>query len=158
MCSCMCSNVETNLSWTCLVSGLLNFEHPSVLLFCIELFHEAKSIPLAIPMTIKKRRYIRFSMNFCATPLLICDVSQTKLWLSKGYVSKIKSFSKRDIFSLLDMKKSYFSNLEEIRHIKHLFRKFTYYIRVVVYPIFVLRDPDPYLRCFTKILGRRKDI
>ena len=23
-----------NLSWTCLVSGLLNFEHPSVLLFC----------------------------------------------------------------------------------------------------------------------------
>ena len=32
--ACMCSNVETNLSWTCLVSGLLNFEHPSVLLFC----------------------------------------------------------------------------------------------------------------------------
>ena len=26
-----CSNVETNLSWTCLVSGLLSFEHPSVL-------------------------------------------------------------------------------------------------------------------------------
>ena len=33
--TCMCSNVETNLSWTCLVSGLLSFEHPSVLLFCI---------------------------------------------------------------------------------------------------------------------------
>ena len=32
--TCMCSNVETNLSLTCLVSGLLNFEHPSVLLFC----------------------------------------------------------------------------------------------------------------------------
>ena len=32
--TCMSSNVETNLSWTCLVSGLLNFEHPSVLLFC----------------------------------------------------------------------------------------------------------------------------
>ena len=32
--TCMCSNVETNLSWTCLVSGLLNFEHPSVLFFC----------------------------------------------------------------------------------------------------------------------------
>ena len=34
----LCSNDETNLSWTCLVSGfwcaLLNFEHPSVLLFC----------------------------------------------------------------------------------------------------------------------------
>ena len=25
---------ETNLSWTCLVSGLLNFKDPSVLLFC----------------------------------------------------------------------------------------------------------------------------
>ena len=33
---CMCSNVETNLSWTCLVSGPLNFEHPSVLLFCFQ--------------------------------------------------------------------------------------------------------------------------
>ena len=32
--TCVCSNVETNLSWTCLVSGLLSFEHPSVLLFC----------------------------------------------------------------------------------------------------------------------------
>ena len=33
--TCMCSNVETNPSWTCLVSGLLSFEHPSVLLFCL---------------------------------------------------------------------------------------------------------------------------
>ena len=33
--TCMCSNVETNLSWTCLVSGPMNFEHPSVLLFCL---------------------------------------------------------------------------------------------------------------------------
>ena len=31
--TCMCSNVETNLSWTCLVSGLLTFGHPSVILF-----------------------------------------------------------------------------------------------------------------------------
>ena len=35
--TCMCSNVETNLFWTCLVSGLLNFEYPSVLLFCFSL-------------------------------------------------------------------------------------------------------------------------
>ena len=33
--TCMCSYVETNLSRTCLVSGLLSFEHPSVLLFCL---------------------------------------------------------------------------------------------------------------------------
>ena len=35
--TCMCSKVETNLSFTCLVSGLLNFEHPSVLLFCFDI-------------------------------------------------------------------------------------------------------------------------
>ena len=34
--TCMCSNVETNLSWTCLGSGLLSFEHPSVLQFCFK--------------------------------------------------------------------------------------------------------------------------
>ena len=32
--TCMCYNVETNLSWTCLLSGHLSFERPSVLLFC----------------------------------------------------------------------------------------------------------------------------
>ena len=32
--TCKCSNIETNLSWTCLVSGLLSFEHPSILQFC----------------------------------------------------------------------------------------------------------------------------
>ena len=31
--TCMCSNVETNLSQTCLVPGLISFEHPSLLLF-----------------------------------------------------------------------------------------------------------------------------
>ena len=41
--TCMCSNVETTLSWTCLVSGLLNFEHPSVLLFCLRLFGYLRS-------------------------------------------------------------------------------------------------------------------
>ena len=29
-----CSNVETNVSWTCLVSGLLSFEHPRYFCFC----------------------------------------------------------------------------------------------------------------------------
>ena len=33
--ACKCSNVETNPSWICLVSGLLSFEHPSVLLVCL---------------------------------------------------------------------------------------------------------------------------
>ena len=34
--TCMCSNVETNLSWTYLVCRLLSFEHPSVILFCFK--------------------------------------------------------------------------------------------------------------------------
>ena len=33
--TCKCSYVETNLSWTCLVSGLLRFEHPPVLLLLL---------------------------------------------------------------------------------------------------------------------------
>ena len=33
--TCTCSYVETNFFWTCLVSGLLNFEHPSALLFSL---------------------------------------------------------------------------------------------------------------------------
>ena len=33
--TCKYSNVETNLSWTCLVSGLLSFEHPLVLLLLL---------------------------------------------------------------------------------------------------------------------------
>ena len=32
--TCLFCNVEINFSWTCLVSGLLSFEHPLVLLFC----------------------------------------------------------------------------------------------------------------------------
>ena len=32
--TCKCSNVETNLSSNCLVSGPLSFEHPSVLRYC----------------------------------------------------------------------------------------------------------------------------
>ena len=31
--TCKCSNVETNVSWTCIVSGLLSFEYPLVFLF-----------------------------------------------------------------------------------------------------------------------------
>ena len=33
--TCMCSNVETNISWPFFVSGLLSFEHPSVLVFLV---------------------------------------------------------------------------------------------------------------------------
>ena len=37
----MCFNVETNISWNCLISGLLSLEHRSVLLFC---FHPIVSV------------------------------------------------------------------------------------------------------------------
>ena len=42
--TCKCSNVETNISWTCLVSGLLSFEHPSVLLFLLDIAIDPWSI------------------------------------------------------------------------------------------------------------------
>ena len=45
----MCSYVETNLSWTCLVSGLLKFEHPSVLLFCFILWSFGPEVPHRMP-------------------------------------------------------------------------------------------------------------
>ena len=38
--TCICSDVKINLSWTCLVSGLLSFEHHSVLLFCLLMLAE----------------------------------------------------------------------------------------------------------------------
>ena len=43
---CKCSNVETNLSWTCLVARPLSFEHPSVLLFCLNHSTDASSAML----------------------------------------------------------------------------------------------------------------
>ena len=51
----MCSNVETNLSWACLVSGLLNFEHPSVLLFCFLLNNlqcDSEQFPVSAPTVV----------------------------------------------------------------------------------------------------------
>ena len=41
-----CSNVETNISWACLVFGLSSFEHPSVLLFCLGEFLACVDIKL----------------------------------------------------------------------------------------------------------------
>ena len=37
--TCKCSNVQTNLSWTCFVFGLLSFKHP----FCFTLIHELQT-------------------------------------------------------------------------------------------------------------------
>ena len=52
--TCMCSYVETNLSRTCLVSGLLNFEHPSILLFC-----SSSILLIQCSYTIKQIKYDR---------------------------------------------------------------------------------------------------
>ena len=43
--TCMCSNVETNLSWTSLISGLLSFEYLSVLRFCLVLYWHWNYLP-----------------------------------------------------------------------------------------------------------------
>ena len=74
--TCMCSNVETNLSWTCLVSGLLNFEHPSVLLFC-PLDHT--------PNFCRNFAIFRFK-NMCQKESLVR--SSTVIWLTNKGGSK----------------------------------------------------------------------
>ena len=51
--TCICSNVETNLSWTCLVSGLLIFEYPSVLRFCLQLLERHKKYIIFIILIIR---------------------------------------------------------------------------------------------------------
>ena len=44
--TCKCSYIETklNISWTCLVFGLLSFEHPSLLVFRVELLCNQRKI------------------------------------------------------------------------------------------------------------------
>ena len=53
-----------------------------------------------------------------------------KPWPSKGYASKLKNSSNREIFSVFDKKMSFYENLKETGHEKMLFRKFTYPFRV----------------------------
>ena len=69
--TCMCSDVETNLSWTCLVSGLLNFEHPSVLLFSFKLPDWCSHWLLIFPIVLyeakccRQRWFISFRAYTC---------------------------------------------------------------------------------------------
>ena len=61
--TCKCSNVETNLSCTCLVSGLLSFEHPSVLQFCFVLFRFVSICFVSICFVLF--RYVSFRFVSC---------------------------------------------------------------------------------------------
>ena len=69
-----CSNVETNISWTCLVSGLLSFEHPSVLLFLLHPYQVSSKFT---------KQFLRRSWTFKKFPLdgrrRRTDVRQTTL-------------------------------------------------------------------------------
>ena len=74
--TCMCSNVKTNLSWTCLNSGLLSFEHTSVLLFyftsqstmrlsylCEGIQRQSVSCNSANTQVFKKNKYFPFILS-----------------------------------------------------------------------------------------------
>ena len=68
--TCMCCNVETNLSWACLVSGPLSFEHPSVLLLC----------PVHSNIIVCQK-YIGTSIQVgCATRSLYASSGPCRLW------------------------------------------------------------------------------
>ena len=80
-----CSNVESNLSWTCLVSGLLTFEHPSVLPFCFERSMACKTLQYSIIWicVCNIRIRVRFlDMCVCKISICVCDI-----WLCVWYMS-----------------------------------------------------------------------
>ena len=91
----MCYNVETNLSWTCLVSGPLNFEHPSVLLFCSDV--------ITIIFTIKSHSHYmsndetvkQFNSFFHIVQLYTISYSTTRFI----YVA-VQSWLKMNLYSL----------------------------------------------------------
>ena len=76
------SNVETNLSWTCLVSGLFIFEHPSVLAFlylmpfpvCKALARSNHDLPYVWSVIVV---YWTFPLHFC--------IVNVKFWISRRY-------------------------------------------------------------------------
>ena len=80
--TCMCSNVETNLSWTCLVSGLLNFEQPSVLLFCFK-GQLIESAARTAEGRSRANLLIEKSVNVTTEFTLICTHYVPKFFLSK---------------------------------------------------------------------------
>ena len=81
--TCICSNVETNLSWNCLVSGRLNFEHPSVLFFCFAFIFKLYTVAQVISCT----RCRGTNMTFDPDPLT---------WISIGI-----NYSSRTIYLLV---------------------------------------------------------
>ena len=58
--TCKCSNGETNISWTCLVSGLLSFEQPSVLLFLLGEYYDIQIAIDEMRLKIFKHIYILY--------------------------------------------------------------------------------------------------
>ena len=82
--TCMCSNVEINLSWTCLVSGLLNFEHPSIFLFS---FYRS-----VVAMVIKLRNFVKI-MDVCYIFILMKQISRKKYTILFKYTYSATIFS-----------------------------------------------------------------
>ena len=79
--TCKCSNVETNFSWTCLVSGLLSFKHPSVLLFllrtCIDLWRKNSIQACSFKVPLRMACSISCSMRVSMESLFALVISSS---------------------------------------------------------------------------------
>ena len=127
--TCMCSNVETNLSWTCLVSGPLNFEHPSVLLFCLMTMN-------SINFAIKSKQVLILLTLLSCICLFYCEltaaninkagyleIKQTQCWT--GRISQDLPFMLIVIFPT-------FENWKKKSHIFLIFKR-QYYIQNIFF-------------------------
>ena len=96
----------------------------------ITLFPETKFIVLSISTPLESIAKIIDLIGIFARPHPYFWTIHKKPWPSKGYASKLKMSSYREIFSALDKKMSFYEHLKEIGLEKMLFRKFTYPFRV----------------------------
>ena len=80
----------------------------------ITLFPEAKFIVLSIPTPLESIANIIDLIGIFARPHPYFWTIHKKPWPSKGYASKLKISSYREIFSALDKKMSFYEHLKEI--------------------------------------------
>ena len=137
--TCKCSNVDTNISWTCLVSGRLSLrvEHPSVLLFLLSSivwfhmtqllssnFHSPKTSIIDINLNV----YINFKTNGLGDakllfPILVrnCKISIKKLSVAEYMCLQYRwNENVRCVFLL------WHTDLHYLSRIRESFKKFCY--------------------------------
>ena len=105
----------------CLISMILRY------------FLKPKFIVLSISTTIESIANNIDLIGIFARPHPYFWTIHKKPWPSKGYASKLKISSYREIFSTIDKKMLFYEHLKEIGLEKMLFRKFTYGLACFLY-------------------------